>query len=191
MAPQTRFVIMEIYKVRKNNRDFLQKLAYVIRIQTVGVKTRVLRPNSSAERQSGSIVDTGSEVTVIECSPALLSEGLVAVAYADGRIRIWNFLQSAADGLHESQASAHQPEAASSAALDGLCLLTLHGHRSAVSALRYNSSGSLLASGGRDTDIIVWDPVAESGLNFTMPFIIESVHFKDYFDCDLIKVLFY
>jgi WD40 repeat protein len=34
----------------------------------------------------------------------------------------------------------------------------------AVTALRYNESGSLLVSGSADTDLIVWDPVAESGL---------------------------
>ena len=36
--------------------------------------------------------------------------------------------------------------------------------QSAVSALRFNRSGGLLASGGRDTDCIVWDIVAEAGL---------------------------
>ena len=42
--------------------------------------------------------------------------------------------------------------------------VTLSGHKAAVSALRFSSSGALLASGGRDTDAIVWDVVAESGL---------------------------
>jgi U3 small nucleolar RNA-associated protein 12 len=36
----------------------------------------------------------------------------------------------------------------------GTLVLTLNGHRSAVTALHYNASGSLLASGARDTDII-------------------------------------
>ena len=36
--------------------------------------------------------------------------------------------------------------------------------QSGVSALRFNRSGGLLASGGRDTDCIVWDIVAETGL---------------------------
>jgi|APGre2960657444_1045066.scaffolds.fasta_scaffold01879_4 U3 small nucleolar RNA-associated protein 12 len=36
--------------------------------------------------------------------------------------------------------------------------------QSAVSSLRFNRSGSLLASGGRDTDVVVWDVVGESGL---------------------------
>lgn len=41
---------------------------------------------------------------------------------------------------------------------------TFNGHRSPVSALRFNWDGSLLASGSQDTDIIVWDVAAESGL---------------------------
>ena len=42
--------------------------------------------------------------------------------------------------------------------------VTLQGHRKAVSALGYSRSGALLASGGQDTDIIVWDPAEEAGL---------------------------
>lgn len=36
--------------------------------------------------------------------------------------------------------------------------------QSAVSSLRYHGGGALLASGGRDTDVIVWDVVGETGL---------------------------
>lgn len=46
----------------------------------------------------------------------------------------------------------------------GACAVTLQGHKSAVSALRYSTAGDLLASGGRDTDVIVWDVVGEAGL---------------------------
>ena len=42
--------------------------------------------------------------------------------------------------------------------------VTLAGHRGAVTALRYNRAGALLASGAQDTDVIVWDVVAEAGL---------------------------
>ncbi len=42
--------------------------------------------------------------------------------------------------------------------------VTLSGHRGAVTALRYNRGGALLASGAQDTDAIVWDVVAEAGL---------------------------
>lgn len=46
----------------------------------------------------------------------------------------------------------------------GTCETTLVGHKSATTALRCNRSGSLLASGSKDTEIIVWDVVGEAGL---------------------------
>ena len=42
--------------------------------------------------------------------------------------------------------------------------MTLHGHRAAVTALCFAKSGTVLASGGRDTDVILWDLITESGL---------------------------
>ena len=33
-----------------------------------------------------------------------------------------------------------------------------------MSALRFNPSGALLGSGSKDTDIIIWDVVGETGL---------------------------
>jgi U3 small nucleolar RNA-associated protein 12 len=41
---------------------------------------------------------------------------------------------------------------------------TLNGHKGATTALHYNKTGSLLASGSKDTDIIIWDAVGEAGL---------------------------
>lgn len=46
----------------------------------------------------------------------------------------------------------------------GECDVTLSGHKSAVTALRFNASGAQLASGAQDTDIVVWDVVAQVGL---------------------------
>lgn len=63
----------------------------------------------------------------------------MASGYADGSIRIWDFDK-------------------------GTCETTLNGHKGAVTALRYNKLGSLLASGGKDNDIILWDVVGETGL---------------------------
>ena len=40
----------------------------------------------------------------------------------------------------------------------------MNGHKGAVTALRYNRLGSLLASGSKDNDIILWDVVGEAGL---------------------------
>ena len=33
-----------------------------------------------------------------------------------------------------------------------------------MTALRFNKSGALLASGSKDTDVIVWDVVGETGM---------------------------
>lgn len=36
--------------------------------------------------------------------------------------------------------------------------------QAAVTALRFSCNGSQVASGGQDTDVIVWDVVAQAGL---------------------------
>lgn len=46
----------------------------------------------------------------------------------------------------------------------GECAATFSGHRKEVSALRFSRSGALLASGSKDTDVVVWDVAAEAGL---------------------------
>jgi len=38
------------------------------------------------------------------------------------------------------------------------------GHKSAVSALAFTEDGTVLVSGGRDTDVVVWDALEEKGL---------------------------
>ncbi|XP_049936725.1 uncharacterized protein LOC116265493 [Nymphaea colorata] len=78
-----------------------------------------------------------SAASAIACSPS--SDSTVACGYADGSIKIWDFVR-------------------------GTCETTLNGHKGAVTALRYNKNGSLLASGSKDNDIILWDVVGEAGL---------------------------
>ena len=63
----------------------------------------------------------------------------IAGGYADGTVRIWDSEK-------------------------GTCETTLNGHRSAVTILRYNKLGALLASGSKDCDIIIWDVIGETGL---------------------------
>lgn len=63
----------------------------------------------------------------------------IAGGYGDGSIRIWDSDK-------------------------GACETTLNGHKGAVTALRYNKAGSLLASGSKDNDVILWDVVGETGL---------------------------
>jgi WD40 repeat protein len=59
--------------------------------------------------------------------------------HSTGRIHIWEYLKA------ERQ-------------------VVFNGHRSGVTALVFNAAATLLASGSRDTDVIVWDVVSESGL---------------------------
>jgi len=76
------------------------------------------------------------EVTCIVQSPQ--SESF-AVGYADGSIRLWN-------------------------SSTGSVSTTFNGHKKAITALAFDASGTRLASGSQDTDIILWDIVAEAGL---------------------------
>ncbi|XP_039138064.1 LOW QUALITY PROTEIN: WD repeat-containing protein 3 [Dioscorea cayenensis subsp. rotundata] len=72
-------------------------------------------------------------------SIAASSSGSIATGHADGSVRLWDVAE-------------------------GCCVATLNGHRSAVTALRFNKQGSMLASGSKDCDIILWDAVSEAGL---------------------------
>ncbi|KAF7045358.1 hypothetical protein CFC21_054470 [Triticum aestivum] len=80
-------------------------------------------------------------VSCVASSPAAASASASSVAsgHADGSIRLWD-------------------------AETGACEATLHGHRSAASAIRFAPSGAVLASGSKDCDVILWDVVAQAGL---------------------------
>lgn len=60
-------------------------------------------------------------------------------SYGDGTIRLWNTQSSTST-------------------------VTLSGHRAAVTALAFDNDGTRLASGSKDTDLIIWDIISESGL---------------------------
>eukprot|EP00928_Gymnodinium_smaydae_P035081 TRINITY_DN24750_c0_g2_i1.p1 TRINITY_DN24750_c0_g2~~TRINITY_DN24750_c0_g2_i1.p1 ORF type:complete len:978 (-),score=241.30 TRINITY_DN24750_c0_g2_i1:55-2901(-) len=93
-----------------------------------GVQVRALRTPKSAERVTRLCVrETGGEQQV------------VAVGYADGSVRLWDFET-------------------------GSLMSTLQGHKSAVSCFAFDSAGHVLASGSSDTDIVLWDIVSESGI---------------------------
>lgn len=76
-------------------------------------------------------------VSVIATKPN--DDSVCSSGYSDGTIRLWNYN-------------------------DGNCTLTLSGHKSAVSAMCFAKSGHLMASGSNDTDIVLWDLVAEAGI---------------------------
>jgi len=77
-----------------------------------------------------------AEVTCMLQSPRKDS---FAVGYADGSIRLWN-------------------------SSNGTVTATFNGHKKSVTALAFDDQGTRLASGSQDTDLIVWDLVAETGL---------------------------
>jgi U3 small nucleolar RNA-associated protein 12 len=77
-----------------------------------------------------------AEVTCIMRSPR---PDVFAVGYADGSIRLWSASSATATTV-------------------------LNGHKKAVTALAFDTSGTRLASGSQDTDLIVWDVVAEAGM---------------------------
>ncbi|KAF8477012.1 WD40-repeat-containing domain protein [Kalaharituber pfeilii] len=78
-----------------------------------------------------------AEVTIVTQSKT--DNDVFAVGYSDGSIRIWDWKTAQ-------------------------LVISFNGHRSAVSALAFDSSGTRLASGGKDASIIVWDLIAEVGL---------------------------
>ena len=64
---------------------------------------------------------------------------LIAVGYADGSIILWS-------------------------TVDGAEGTAFQGHKGAVTALAFDADDVRLASGARDTTVIVWDVVGERGL---------------------------
>jgi WD40 repeat protein len=85
-----------------------------------------------------------SEALVLALRPtpqtnASFARTIVAAGYTDGAIHFWDV---------DRQAQT----------------ITLNGHRSPITVLRFNAEGNLLISGSKDTTIVVWDVVAETGL---------------------------
>lgn len=64
---------------------------------------------------------------------------LIAAGYADGVIKVWDLVSKTV-------------------------LLTFNGHKSAISILKFDVTGTKLISGSRDSSIIMWDLVSEVGL---------------------------
>ncbi|PWN52274.1 WD40 repeat-like protein [Violaceomyces palustris] len=79
-----------------------------------------------------------SQVTAIARSPHPGADTF-AVGYADGSVRLWSAASSTSN-------------------------VTFNGHKKAVTAIAFDSQGLRLATASQDTDIILWDIVAENGL---------------------------
>ena len=88
-----------------------------------------------------------AEVTCILQSP---QKGTFAVGYADGSIRLWN-------------------------SATGTAATTFNAHKKSLTALAFDERGTRLASGSQDTNLIVWDLVAEVGL-YRQVYVLMSLH---------------
>ncbi|KAK5070797.1 beta transducin [Lithohypha guttulata] len=84
------------------------------------------------------VTDNRAQVTVIVRSQN--DPDLFAVGYDDGKIRVWDSRTTT-------------------------IYITFNGHKSAITQLTFDRKGVRLASGARDTDIILWDLVGEVGLH--------------------------
>ena len=81
-----------------------------------------------------------SEVTAIAVSP---NQDRLAIGYGDGNIKM--FVKEPGEwSANES--------------------IAFSGHKSAINCLAFDTNGHRLASGGKDTNVIVWDVVNECGL---------------------------
>ena len=78
-----------------------------------------------------------AEVTCMTQSES--DRDVYAVGYQDGSIRLWSAKNKAV-------------------------IVTFNGHKKAVTALQFDQDGTRLASGSQDTDVILWDVVAENGM---------------------------
>ncbi|KAL0213668.1 hypothetical protein P9112_005852 [Eukaryota sp. TZLM1-RC] len=82
--------------------------------------------------------EPATEVTCLQYFPHA-PVPLLAVGYASGAIRVFN-------------------------TNDSSLRCCFDGHRSAITVLKFNHDGSLLASGSNDTDIVVWNIFSEKGV---------------------------
>ncbi len=118
--------------------DFTGKLAFTGGVQTVGVWN--LRQASQVRALAYDIPNYpysqyGEVVTLARC-PDKVS---ICAGYSTGEVRIFNYVT-------------------------GTLTATLRGHRSAVTSIAFDedpsSAGTIVATGGADCDIIVWDLVS-------------------------------
>lgn len=83
--------------------------------------------------------NTSKKISVVKL--ATTPEGKhIAVGYSDGLVNTFNLAT-------------------------GELIGTFQGHRSAITALTYDTHGHMLASGSKDTEAVIWDVIAEKGLH--------------------------
>lgn len=104
-------------------------------VLTWDVKTGTLLSRWNEGSDNNNGTNSISEVTAV----AEYQGQMVATGYANGAIKVWD-------------------------SLSGTLVVSFNGHKSAVSVLKFDATGTRLASGSRDSNIILWDLVGEVGL---------------------------
>lgn len=82
--------------------------------------------------------DEKNKAQVTAIAQSKTDKDIYAVGYEDGSIRLWDSKITTT-------------------------ILNFNGHKSAITILAFDKSGVRLASGSKDTDVIVWDLIAEVG----------------------------
>lgn len=82
--------------------------------------------------------DENCKAQVTAIAQSKIDKDVFAVGYEDGSIRLWD-------------------------SKIATTILNFNGHKSAITILAFDKSGVRLASGSKDTDVIIWDLVAEVG----------------------------
>lgn len=82
-----------------------------------------------------------AEVTFLARNP--VRKNIIAAGYQDGSVRVWSLNDTCSAGE---------------------LVVTFNGHKSAITQLSFDSEGNRLASGSRDTDVVLWDLVSEEGI---------------------------
>jgi len=103
-----------------------------------GCNENILVWNVTTGQRVALLRGKNSPVTFISGRPGASNE--LACGYQDGTVGMWSLQQE------------DEP------------LVLLHGHKRHVAVLVWNESGTRLASGGGDCDVIVWDAVDQCGL---------------------------
>ena len=114
--------------------------------------------------------DTRSEVLCVAQArtSAAAAHAVVATGHSDGTVRLWprrvarSSSSSAPAPVRHTYNDPDAPDGDGAADLGAV--VTLAGHRGGVTALAFDGAGLLLASGARDTDVVVWDVARERGL---------------------------
>ena len=99
--------------------------------------------NTKTSALLASLHDAPSTAEVIALVLNPLRPSVLAAGYDDGSIRLWNLKEDFSGGD---------------------LIVTFNGHKSAVTHLVFDPKGNRLASGSKDTDIVLWDIVAEEGI---------------------------